>query len=191
MFLATLIIFESLSFVAFANDMSGGNIETHHQFNMNNFDLYIQNKSNLIIKASDDFNILKRKKINKEKEKLELFLEKYPASGNDFIIQACPSSLSRLTNSLSVTYNHGKSPINGTDYALENGDDYYVRYCVKDDPAGINQMSKVSLTVNSNGSPITGKSRKINSYYVHTWNSMSLKVSVGTTADSEKNLAFH
>ena len=32
--LVVMLLSESLSFVAFANDKSGGYVETHHQFNM-------------------------------------------------------------------------------------------------------------------------------------------------------------
>lgn len=292
LFVVTIILLESLSLVAYASDNSYEFVEEHYQFDMDNLDLYVENKDNLIIEINNNVNVFEKSKAKSEKTHLENFLqdypqieadivdslnsnvdiaafgyteaefvldedgdmirnkrlktpnsnaligivanaanpsntgatskkynfalvtkvtrtssqpyvyqsvsigewsansiaggEKYPASGEDYILQACPSSLSRSTSNLSVTYNHGKSPVNGTDYSLENGDANYVRYSVKDDPAGIDQLSKVSLTVNSKGSPIANKSRMINSYYVHTWKSMSLSVTAGASANNDK-----
>ncbi len=111
--------------------------------------------------------------------------KKYPASGDDFILQACPSGLTRSSDSVSITYNHGRTAKNGVDYSRLAGDTNYIKYSVADDPLGINQMKKCQLIVTSKGNAQT-YSRMINSYYVHTWKTLSISVSVSASASSDK-----
>lgn len=69
--LVVMLLSESLSFVAFANDKSGGYVETHHQFNMEDINLSVENKNKLHISFDKSLNVLKNNKLNKEKKMLE------------------------------------------------------------------------------------------------------------------------
>lgn len=75
--LVVMLLSESLSFVAFANDKSGGYVETHHQFNMEDINLSVENKNKLHISFDKSLNVLKNNKLNKEKKMLEEYLERY------------------------------------------------------------------------------------------------------------------
>ena len=294
--LVVMLLSESLSFVAFANDKSGGYVETHHQFNMEDINLSVENKNKLHISFDKSLNVLKNNKLNKEKKMLEEYLErysnvykqllsmanknvdihtfgyteaemeydeenqtfvrvkdenkaqnvnallgpitahaetvvrrkgeekkkyyfslvtsisrkgtsnpyvydtttygawsennsiggkKYPASGDDYILQACPSGFTRRSDSLSIIYNHNKKAESGKDYSSLAGDRNYIAYSVSDDPSGINQMSSVRLYASSKGNR-ANYYRTINSYYVHTWKSLSIKVSASASANSDK-----
>lgn len=66
--LVVMLLSESLSFVAFANDKSGGYVETHHQFNMEDINLSVENKNKLHISFDKSLNVLKNNKLNKEKK---------------------------------------------------------------------------------------------------------------------------
>lgn len=111
--------------------------------------------------------------------------KKYPASGDDYILQACPSGFTRRSDSLSIIYNHNKKAESGKDYSSLAGDRNYIAYSVSDDPSGINQMSSVRLYASSKGNR-ANYYRTINSYYVHTWKSLSIKVSASASANSDK-----
>lgn len=111
---------------------------------------------------------------------------KYPAAGDDFIMQATPSSLSRNRDSISLTYNNGRTPKSGFDYSRCDGKDHYVKYSVAEDPAGSSQLTKVQLFATLLGRPIN-KSRMINSYYVHTWKSLDIKVEVDLSASTNQD----
>lgn len=73
----------------------------------------------------------------------------------------------------------------GKDYSSLAGDRNYIAYSVSDDPSGINQMSSVRLYASSKGNR-ANYYRTINSYYVHTWKSLSIKVSASASANSDK-----
>lgn len=66
--LVVMLLSESLSFVAFANDKSGGYVETHHKFNMEDINLSVENKNKLHISFDKSLNVLKNNKLNKEKK---------------------------------------------------------------------------------------------------------------------------
>ena len=71
--LVVMLLSESLSFVAFANDKSGGYVEPHHQFNMEDINLSVENKNKLHISFDKSLNVLKNNKLNKEKKIFLLF----------------------------------------------------------------------------------------------------------------------
>lgn len=116
----------------------------------------------------------------------------HPASGYDFIYQSVPSNMSIASDSLTTIYNYNvgstgeKYGRNGQEYIRLNGSNSYIEYKVKDDPAGINQLSRVYLNTKTNGKASTS-TRRINSYYVHTWKSLTVEVEV-SAKDSEAEL---
>lgn len=109
--------------------------------------------------------------------------ETKPAAGNDFILQACPT----ITNSVrfSSKYNYetsgSKNGQEGTNYFRTDGGDSWVKYEVVDDPVGLAQLSEFSLSQTFKAQSTTA-TKKINSYYIHTWKQMSVAVSVGGSA---------
>ncbi len=109
--------------------------------------------------------------------------EKAPAAGNDFILQACPTVTSSVRFSSKYNYetNGSKNGIEGKNYFKENGGDSWVQYEVVDDPAGLAQLSEFSLSQTFRAQ-ITTETKKINSYYIHTWKQMDVTVSVSGSA---------
>ncbi len=107
--------------------------------------------------------------------------EKYPGAGYDYIMHTMPEGFLRISDDVSISYNHDRTAQNETDYACCDEGMNYVKYKVADDPAGNNQMTSCTLTTTCK-SKATLATRVINSYYVHTWNSVSLSASfsIGT-----------
>lgn len=109
--------------------------------------------------------------------------EKQPSSGNDFIMQACPT----VTNSaiFSSTYNYStngsKNGQEGINYFMTGGGDSWIKYEVVDDPVGIAQLNTFRLQQTFKAQTTTA-TKKINSYYIHTWKEMSVSVTVGGNA---------
>lgn len=114
--------------------------------------------------------------------------KKYPAGGEDYILQTTPNTFSRQSDSLVLTYNNGLTAESGVHYWKENGDTTYIRYAIVDDPLGVNQMSSCVLTTVCKAKPSTN--RMINSYYVHTWKAMSLSVSVDVSSEKAVSLSI-
>lgn len=106
-----------------------------------------------------------------------------PAGGNDFIMQACPTVTSRAI--FSSTYNYStsgsKNGQEGTNYFMTDGGDSWVKYEVVDDPAGLAQLKTFRLQQTFKAKT-TETTKKINSYYIHTWKQMSVSVSVSGNA---------
>lgn len=61
--LVVMLLSESLSFVAFANDKSGGYVETHHQFNMEDINLSVENKNKLHISFDKSFKRVEKQQV--------------------------------------------------------------------------------------------------------------------------------
>lgn len=78
----------------------------------------------------------------------------------------------------------------GQEYWRENGGSSYIRYGIKDDPFGLNQLESYDLFTTCWGKP-TSATRKINSYYVHTWTEMTLNVSVSLNSSKEAGLTLN
>lgn len=106
-----------------------------------------------------------------------------PAAGNDFVAQSCPTVTK--SSSFSSTYNYStsgsKNGQNGKNYFLSNSGKSWVEYEVVDDPVGLAQLHTFCLTQTFSAKS-TSATKKINSYYIHTWKSMSVSVSVGGNA---------
>lgn len=109
--------------------------------------------------------------------------ETQPDVGNDFIMQSCPT----VTNSaiFSSTYNYStngsKNGQEGINYFMTDGGDSWVKYEVVDDPTGIAQLKIFSLQQTFKAQTTT-TTKKINSYYIHTWEEMSISVSASGNA---------
>lgn len=105
----------------------------------------------------------------------------YPAAGNDYIWQTQPTSLTRNTDSFSMTFN--------TSRTATNGGTQYVQYSLSDDPTGTAQMTGCTLKTICYGK--SGVTRMINSYYRHTWKSMSVSsVGISTSNTKETSLSI-
>lgn len=120
--------------------------------------------------------------------------EKYPDGGADFILQSVPTSMTIGSDSLRTWYFEMVSPESwfgrpGQEYWRENGGSSYIRYGVKDDPFGPNQLESYDLFTTCWGKP-SSATRKINSYYVHTWTDMTLDVSVSLNTSKEVGLTL-
>ncbi|MFQ9514840.1 MAG: hypothetical protein ACLRZ9_03335 [Eubacterium sp.] len=114
--------------------------------------------------------------------------EGYPDAGMDYILQAIPKSLTLQKDKLSVSYTHNHKAVNGTDYSRCDGGSHYVKYEVKDDPLGLSQMDSCMLVTTCKGKPKNG--RTINSYYIHTWKSLSISVSLSANTKKEVGLTI-
>lgn len=119
----------------------------------------------------------------------------YPASGDDYILQSVPKNMTIASDSLTAIYNKNvgstgsKYGRNGYEYSRINGGAAYIEYSVKDDPAGTNQLNTVNLIASTKG-PSSSSTRKINSYYVHTWSSLSVSVQVSVNTSEEVTLTI-
>ncbi len=107
----------------------------------------------------------------------------YPAAGNDYVLQTAPNTFGRTSDSIAATYDHNPTGgVSGSDFWREDGNSQYVRYLIKDDPAGYRQLKSFTLESIYAG-PQFMFTRQIGSYYVHTWNEMTLAVSVSASTD--------
>lgn len=109
--------------------------------------------------------------------------ETQPAGGNDFVLQACPTvtSSSVFRSTYNYSTNGSKNGQEGINYFLTDGKDSWVKYEVVDDPVGLAQLKTFSLGQTFKART-TSSTKKINSYYIHTWKDMSISVSVSGTA---------
>ncbi len=113
--------------------------------------------------------------------------ENKPAAGKDFVLQACPTVTS--SSEFSCDYNYATSGQTsgqeGVNYFRTNGFDSWVEFSVEDDPFGLAQMEAFGLTQTFKAVATTN-TKKINSYYIHTWQTMNLDVTVtGVAGTSE------
>lgn len=121
--------------------------------------------------------------------------KKYPASGEDWMLQNVHSTLDIHTDYFSSYYNHKVAPgastvgRKGKEFWREDCNDSYVKYKVKDDPAGTAQMTSCSLTTTCYGEAKTS-TRKAYSYYVHTYTTASISVSVTVNSDKTGGLTL-
>ena len=109
--------------------------------------------------------------------------ETQPAGGNDFVLQSCPTvtSSSVFHSTYNYSTNGSKNGQEGINYFLTDGKDSWVKYEVVDDPVGLAQLSTFSLGQTFKAQT-TSTTKKINSYYIHTWKELSVAVSVSGTA---------
>ncbi len=112
--------------------------------------------------------------------------EKYPADGYDYMMQSVPETFTRNSTSFFLWYNTGKEAVSGEHYWLCDGGSNYVKYGIVDDPVGLAQMEEGRIKTEYYAK--SGTDRIINSYYVHTWKSMSVDVSVSASSEEEVTL---
>lgn len=109
--------------------------------------------------------------------------ENKPADGWDYVLQSCPVITSG--DEFVCDYNYktdgSTSGKEGTHFIDTAGEDSWVVYSVKDDPIGLAQLSAFTLTQPFKAKATTSP-KKIHSYYVHTWDSMSIDASATGSA---------
>lgn len=111
------------------------------------------------------------------------------ATGDDQVIQACPTTFTRYSNNMTAKYNISPTSGSSSDYALEDGGAYWTQYSIVDAPGTQRHLVNCQLeTINS--APQSSDNRMINSWYVHTWDEMSVKVtlSAGTSSGVTLNI---
>lgn len=114
----------------------------------------------------------------------------YPDAGNDYVLQASPTTFARNSDSLVATYDHNPAGgSSGSDFWREDGNESFVRYAIKDDPVGYRQLKSFTMAAIYDA-PQSGTTRQINSYYVHTWKSMSLSATVSASSDKKVTLSL-
>ncbi len=113
--------------------------------------------------------------------------EQSPASGYDYVLQACPTVTS--STSFSSTYNYSTNGStygqNGINYFLADGGNSWVKYEIVDDPLGIAQLHTFYCTQTFSAIS-TSATKKINSYYVHTWDTISISVTTSGSAGTSE-----
>lgn len=115
--------------------------------------------------------------------------KKYPSAGEDYILQATPKGWVRSSDSMSTSYDTSpKTGVEGTDYWACDGGECYIKYAILDDPLGWRQNTEFELVCSSKA-VASSDTRMINSYYVHTWKSLSIDVSVA--ASSERSVSLN
>lgn len=116
--------------------------------------------------------------------------ENYPSNdGYDFITQSFPSSLTLSSDSVSLTYSDGATPVKGKDYWRSDSSDNHITYTIQDDPSGIGWLKSANLLLNSKGN-YSSKTRKIYSYYTHTWEDTDIKIVPSLGLNIDELLSF-
>lgn len=103
----------------------------------------------------------------------------YPAGGDDYIMLAVPQAMIMVSDRCQAKYGtsgYGSSK----DYSRIAGGNNWVQYAVVDDPFGPRQLTEVALDGYCSGG-VSNATRKVNSYYVHTWISMNVTVAPQTS----------
>lgn len=80
--------------------------------------------------------------------------------------------------------------VSGDDFWQDAGSTHYIQYAIKDDPyefakARQNKNFMLVCTYLANSSTFM---RKINSYYIHTWEKMGISVSISASSSCEVTL---
>lgn len=110
-------------------------------------------------------------------------------NGYDYVLQTSPNTFSRVYDTMTVTYqttsgttNNG---ISGSQFWRENGDETYSQYRIDDYyvKSGFGRFCKNFTLYSRISGPKSGERRMIRSYYVHTWDAISLSVSVSASTD--------
>lgn len=114
--------------------------------------------------------------------------EAYPATGDDYVLQSTPKGWIRKTCSMTAKYDTNPTTgVNGSDYWPCAGGESYIKYAILDDPLGWRQNSSFTLSCTTNAKA-SSSDRMINSYYIHTWASLSIDVSVDITSEKSVSL---
>lgn len=133
--------------------------------------------------------------------------EKYHGSGTDFLLQACPNTFTIESDEAKIGYwsteDHGKTweiiqdnygAWEGEFYWRENGGNSYIRYGVEDEPyhdilGGFAWALRDFQVTAETTAPGTSNIRKINTYYIHSWDSIDIDVSI--TVNTSKEVALN
>lgn len=101
----------------------------------------------------------------------------YPAGGDDYILLAVPQAMVMVGDRCQAKYRTAGYGSAQDDYSRVSGGKNWVQYSIVDDPFGPRQLTEVALDGYCDGD-FSIATRKINSYYVHTWKQLSLSISV-------------
>lgn len=104
----------------------------------------------------------------------------YPAGGDDFVLLAVPGGMTMVSERCQVKYGtsgYGSSK----DYSRVTGGDNWVQFAVVDDPLGPRQLTEVALDGYCKGG-VSSATRKVNSYYVHTWKALTISLGFNISA---------
>lgn len=113
----------------------------------------------------------------------------YPASGDDYIFQAAPEDWIRKTCDIDIVYDTEETGAQGTGYTFHSGDASYIKCAIVDDPFGWGQLKEFEMTTVW-AANATVDYRMINCYYIHTWTSLSIDVSVSVASPKQVQLNF-
>lgn len=132
--------------------------------------------------------------------------EKYHGSGTDYLLQACPETFTIKKDYTYVGYyqteNYGKTwdfqydsdfAWLGDLYWKENGGNSYIRYAVEDEYA-FNPLigycwALKNIQLNTHSTvQASSSTRKINSYYIHSWDDITINVMVAASSSNEVSL---
>lgn len=103
---------------------------------------------------------------------------KYPDLGDDYVLQAGPSTFVMTDDFLVARYNsRPTSGEEGEDFHCESGGGNFIRYAIDDYTSQERWLKEASLVCTYAG-PSSTEPRKISSCYVHTWKSMIVDISV-------------
>ena len=97
----------------------------------------------------------------------------YPSYGDDFVIQAIHSDMTYVDSDMLVLYDDGEYG-GSSYYRLDDINDNYITYAVKDDPLGTKELTSFLLTATYYGTSKT-YTRNIYSKYIHTWASVGIE----------------
>lgn len=116
--------------------------------------------------------------------------ENYPAREYDYMFVTVPETFTRKSHSFACAYSDGTEGEEGVEFNVEDGHSQYLRIKVKDDPLGWNHLTMAVLGTVNSVKPYNG-TRVVNSYYVHTWKSVSFTVSVAASSDKSVSLTIN
>jgi len=111
--------------------------------------------------------------------------ENYPAGGNDYIYQTAPKTFDVIDDNCNLEYNRFcKASPSRLDIA-----DNCAAFFFKDDPTGPAQLKKVKIDAYYEA-PASTKMRKIISYYVHSYNTVSFSASASIQIGTETSTSL-
>ncbi|MDO4811015.1 MAG: hypothetical protein Q3985_03625 [Eubacteriales bacterium] len=113
---------------------------------------------------------------------------KRPATGYDYIMQSTPGVIS--SEGLNITYCNGKKVRATSDYYHCDGGTKWTEYALKDSGSYYGGELVSCALITGFRAKSSTQTRKVNSYYVHTWSSMSVAVSVNASSSSGVSLSI-
>lgn len=110
--------------------------------------------------------------------------KKYPDSGEDYMLQSLPKGFKIKYDVCDTTYDNNKKNPSGA-YRRMKGGEQYVQYAIEDDPFGPKQLREADI-ITSSYAKSTSSMKRVNSYYIHTWKSLSISVSASAKTNTNK-----